>query len=209
LVFDSKGTIYGTTYAGGNQTCQGAGYVGCGTVFALDPPAEKSGEWKEQMLHRFQDGDDGASPDSGLIPDVLGVLYGTAGGGGVQELGVVFRLTRKKDGNWAEAVIHAFTDNAHGRGPSGQVTFDSAGNLYGSAGGGKYFRGAVYRLAPKARGDSWSYSLPYEFRGAPDAAYPAAGLTFDTTGNLYGTTQGGGAGQACQGGCGTVFEVEP
>ena len=161
------------------------------------------------MLHRFQDGGDGASPNSGLTLGAPGVIYGTAGAGGGQEDGVVFRLTRKKDGHCAEHVVHAFTDNAHGRGPSGPVTFDSAGNLYGPAGWGRYFAGVVYRLAPKAHGDSWEYSLPYEFKGAPDAAYPAARLVFDTAGNLYSTTQGGGSGQACQGGCGTVFEIDP
>jgi uncharacterized protein YceK len=211
LVFDAKGVIYGTTSFGGNESgvCQGGnGFSGCGTVFTLKPPTQGSGAWTERILHRFADANDGAGPTGSLTFDAKGHLYGTAGGG-IQQDGVVFRLTRKVNGNWAEVVIHAFTDNAHGRGPSGPVTFDSVGNLYGVAGWGQYFAGVVYRLAPKSGRTSWSYSLPYEFNGAPDGAGPEAGLILDRVGNLYGTTQGGGTGQACQGGCGTVFEVSP
>jgi uncharacterized repeat protein (TIGR03803 family) len=211
LVLDSKGAAYGTTLNGGNQGCKNSYGIGCGTAFKLAPPSMRRGMWREKMLHRFEDGDDGASPNSGFILDPEGALYGTAGTGGAQQDGVVFRLTRQKSGNWAETVIHTFTDNAHGRGPSGPVRFDSAGNLYGVAGWGQYFAGVVYRLVPpKAEtGNSWSYALPYEFKGTPDAAYPEADLIFDAGGNLYSTTQGGGTGRACQGGCGTVFEVEP
>ena len=211
LVLDSKGMIYGTTYTGGNQDCQQEGYgVGCGTAFGLQPPTRRGGVWSEKILHRFDDGNDGASP-SGLILDAKGRLYGTAGDGGAQQDGVVFRLTKKKDNRWAEAIAHTFTDKNHGRGPLGPVTFDSAGNLYGLAGWGQYFAGVLYRLAPRAHGNSWRYSLPYEFKGPPDGdvGYPELGVIFDATGDLYGTTQGGGTGQACQGGCGTVFELSP
>ena len=208
-VLDSRGTIYGTTLTGGNQGCKNNFGIGCGTVFEVLPSTKQDGTRTEKMLHRFEDGDDGASPNSGLILDAKGALYGVAGTGGSQEDGVIFRFTREKDGNWTETVIHAFTDNVHGRGPAGAVRFDSAGNLYGLAGWGQYFAGVVYRLTPKADRNSWSYSLPYEFKGSPDAASPGAGVIFDTDGNLYGTSQGGGTGQACQGGCGAVFEVWP
>jgi uncharacterized repeat protein (TIGR03803 family) len=42
-----------------------------------------------------------------------------------------------------------------------------------------------------------------------DGSGPLSGLTFDKDGNLYGTTFTGGAGQSCEGGCGTVFELIP
>ena len=45
----------------------------------------------------------------------------------------------------------------------------------------------------------------YNFEGSPDGASPAAGLTYDQHGELYSTTQAGGTGSACRGGCGTVF----
>lgn len=207
LVLDNKGTIYGTTSNGGfaGGPCAGSeGFVGCGTAFELDV---QGGIWTEKLIHAFKDGNDGRGPNGNLVFDEKSRLYGTAGGGGAQQDGLVFRLARKKDGTWVEVVIHNFTDNAHGRGPSGPVTFDAVGNLYGPAGWGRYFAGVIYRLVPKQRENPWLYSLPYEFKGAPDAANPDAGLVFDAARNLYSTTQGGGTGQPCQGGCGTVFEV--
>ena len=60
LVLDSKGTIYGTSYFGGNGTAV-CGSIGCGTVFSLTPPTKQGGVWTEKILHRFS-GPDGAEP---------------------------------------------------------------------------------------------------------------------------------------------------
>ena len=62
LVLDSKGAIYGTTNAGGNKICTGAGFVGCGTAFRLVPPVIKGQVWTEETLHRFTAGNDGQPP---------------------------------------------------------------------------------------------------------------------------------------------------
>ncbi|HXR16773.1 MAG TPA: choice-of-anchor tandem repeat GloVer-containing protein [Terriglobales bacterium] len=207
LVLDSAGAIYGTTVAGGNQGCMTNYSVGCGIVFELRPPTVKSGTWAEKRVKVFTGGNDGGVPNGGLIFDAKGALYGTAGGGAQQD-GVVYQLTHNSAGAWVEAVVHTFIDNVHGRDPVGPVTLDSAGNLIGSALWGQYFRGLVYRLEPpKNGGGTWSYAIPYEFKGAPAAAYPEARLIFDNTGNIYSTTIGGGAG-SCSGGCGTVFELQ-
>jgi uncharacterized repeat protein (TIGR03803 family) len=45
----------------------------------------------------------------------------------------------------------------------------------------------------------------HAFAGGPDGNHPRAGLIMDQSGNLYGTTENGGA---CRG-CGTVFEISP
>src|SRR5277367_4412153 len=47
-----------------------------------------------------------------------------------------------------------------------------------------------------------NYKVLYKFTGGADGELPAAGLIFDPSGNLYGTTGGGGANSA-----GTVFEL--
>ena len=202
-----KGAVYGTTSAGGNQGCQTTSSIGCGTTFELNPQSTAGG-WTERMLHRFSGGKDGASPNGGLIFDAKGALYGTAGGGS-QQMGVVFRFAREGGGNWAETVLHNFTDNPHGRDPWGPLTFDSAGNLYGTALFGPYFRGISFRLRPpRTKSGSWAFSIAYAFKGAPDAGYPEAALIFDNEGNLYSTGLGGGTGP-CSGGCGTVFEISP
>jgi uncharacterized repeat protein (TIGR03803 family) len=82
------------------------------------------------------------------------------------------------------------------------LIFDGAGRLYGTTYmGGSQDEGTVFELSRKADG-KWTHLVLYSFLGAPDGAYPFAGLTLDRSGNVYGTTyMGGGADQ------GTVFEV--
>lgn len=208
LVFDRTGAVYGTTSYGGNEGCKTDSGIGCGTAFELKPSARMGGPWTEEMIHRFSGGNDGGSPNGGLILDTNAALYGTAGGG-TQQLGVVFRLGRGGSGNWVETLLHTFTDNIHGRDPAGPVTFDSCGNLYGTALFGPDFRGIVFQLKqPEITEESWTFSIAYAFKGAPNGAYPEANLIFDKSGNLYSTTRGGGTG-TCSGGCGTVFELSP
>jgi len=199
LVLDRKGAVYGTTVWGGSTGCQGPG---CGTAFKLVLPAKTGGMWTEKILHRFTDGNDGAGPNGGLIFDAKGLLYGAAGGGGSQGSGVIFRLARaKQSGRWVEAVLYSFQAGTDGGDPQGLV-FDSLGNLYCSS-------GPIVRLKPpKLKGSSWTLDVLYKFKGSPDGRNPLE-LTFGAGGVLYGTTLYGGAGQSCQGGCGTVFKAWP
>jgi uncharacterized repeat protein (TIGR03803 family) len=206
LVLDTKGNVYGSTAGGGGTGCQGPG---CGTAFELKSDPKAGGAWTEKMLHSFTGGDDGAGPNGGLIFDAKGALYGTAGGGGSQGLGIVFRLATKPSGGWGESILHNFTDNTHGRGPRGPLAFNVAGNLYGTALGGAHLRGVLFRLVSGSGGSSWAFSDIYNFAGPPDGSYPSARIVFDKDGNLYSTTEGGGNGQVCQGGCGTVIEASP
>ena len=62
---------------------------------------------------------------------------------------------------------------------------------------------------PAGKARASKYQVIYSFNGAPDGAGPMSDLTMDAAGNLYGTTSSGGAGTACNGGCGTVFELTP
>jgi hypothetical protein len=91
------------------------------------------------------------------------------------------------------------------------LTFDSVGDLYGTTIGGDRERGGtIFRLTPPAEnGTAWTLGLLYSFTGSPDGAYPSTSLIFDKYGALYSSTQVGGTGQSCQGGCGTVFEASP
>jgi uncharacterized repeat protein (TIGR03803 family) len=113
--------------------------------------------------------------------------------------GVVFKLTRNADGSWTERVLHQFTGKDGGN-PLAALTFDSSGNLYGTASsGGAYGYGVIFKLTPTSSG-GWQYRALHDFNDAP-AAGPAAGLIFDGAGNLYGTTTGGDGG--------TVSELTP
>jgi hypothetical protein len=216
LLLDSKGAIYGATQIGGftGNNCSGSnGFAGCGIVFELKPPSKRGGPWGEQLVYQFRGRPfDGSDPNGGLVFDAAGSLYGTTGGGGNQEAGVAFKLTRpaKSGGVWKETFLHIFGNGNNAVSPGAGMIFDENGDLYGAAPGGIDFRGSFYRLKPpKAGGSSWSFANLYNFTGAPDGYQPESKLTFDATGNLYGTTQLGGTGQQCQNGCGTVFVVSP
>ncbi len=198
LTLDSKGTVYGTTSIGGYNCPQFQG-VGCGTAFELEAPTKAGSAWKERILHRFTDGNDGAAPNGGLILDAKRSLYGTGGAGGAQDSGVVFRFTQKGN-RWTETVLHSFQGTKDESDPQGLV-FDARGNLYCSS-------GSIVRLKPPTQRGRWTLSVLYEFQRPADGRTPL-GLTFGSGGALHGTTLYGGSGQSCQGGCGTVFEVEP
>jgi uncharacterized repeat protein (TIGR03803 family) len=213
LIFGGAGSIYGTTYFGGNESGEcngGVGGIGCGTVFKLVPPTRKGGAWKEKVLHRFN-GRDGDNPAARVVFGGNGDLYCTTfgGGGGNFPSGAIVQLVPHSNGPWTEHMLHSFQDGADGGEPRGGVVFDAGGNLYGTAtGGGAVGNGTLFQL--RRTGKSWTFTAAYSFTVSPDGAYPAGDLIFDRAGNLYGTTQRGGSGQACGNyGCGTVFEIKP
>ena len=106
-----------------------------------------------------------------------------------------------------EKVLHSFNNNGtDGIVPDGGVIFDAAGNLYGTtwSGGAYDYWGTVYELTPAA-GGGWTEQVLHSFNNVDtDGASPAAGPIFDTAGNLYSTTAGGGTYLK-----GTVFELTP
>jgi hypothetical protein len=215
LVFDSQGAIYGTTYFGGNNQkgiCEGgSGGTGCGIVFKLTPPGNKGGAWTKNVLRQF-DAKDGANPAASVVFDGSGNLYGTTMNGPPDGWGLIFELKKPsaKAHSWTEVVLCLFNGGSNGGLPLAGLVFGGSGDLYGTASGGDEFRGDVIRLTPPIRkGAKWTSSVLYGFQGSPDAGHPAATLVLDKARNLYGTSQWGGTGQSCQGGCGTVFEVWP
>jgi uncharacterized repeat protein (TIGR03803 family) len=84
------------------------------------------------------------------------------------------------------------------------LIFDAAGNLYGTTySGGIYGYGTAFKVTSNPDG-SWTETVLRSFSGRPDGSYPHAGLIFDTAGNLYGTTEGGGRHSG-----GAVFRLAP
>jgi len=191
------GTLYGTTSSGGGG-CPG----GCGTVFHLSPspsaPRSALAPWSETVVYRFRGiGYSGSNPQGDVIFDQLGNIYGTAEQGGNNDGGLVYELVASQD--WAESVLYVPGGGFSGQNPYGGVVFDGAGNLYGTnSTGSEGAEGAVYRLSPS--GSSYSEQTLQVFSG-PNGATPKAGLIFDQSGNLYGTTTGGAENY------GTVFEL--
>jgi uncharacterized repeat protein (TIGR03803 family) len=118
-------------------------------------------------------------------------------------------LSPAPGGGWTETVLHSFiADGQDGYIPTTGVIFDNAGNLYGTTSFGAGY-GAVFELSPSA-GGGWSERIIYNFNlnGSNDGRYPK-GLTFDSAGNIFGTTSNGGIYCLANQGCGTVFELSP
>ncbi len=205
LIFDRAGNLYGTTGLGGNLSyCYGRG---CGAVFKLTPNLD--GSWTESVLHSFTT-NDGQAPEAGLIFDSAGNLYGTTYFGGAYGYGVAFELSPNADGSWKESVLHSFTGSKDGSEPQAGLTFDQAGNLYGTTWeGGAYGYGVVFELTPNPDG-SWKEKVLHRFTGGKDGSYPYGGLIFDEAGNLYSTTfWGGNLNCGPSYGCGTIFKLSP
>lgn len=198
VVFDSTGDLYGTA------CCDGVNAQG--TVFKLSPVP--GGGWHFTLLHALTE-TDGAYPGAGLVFDSLGNLYGTAQEGGDASncitrpedgCGVVFELSPTVGGNWHYSVVHAFTGQ-DGEGPLDALAVDARGNLYGTTfSGGASHAGVVFKVAKT--GSTWRETVIHTFTGTPDGSSPYGGVTLDSLGNVYGTTQVGGSS-----GNGIVFEL--
>ena len=212
VVQDATGNFYGAAPAGGIVgDCNGPYYNfgGCGVIYKLSRDA--AGQWRKTTIYSFTGSTDGANPASNLIIDAAGNLYGTTQAGGNLSgcskigCGVAFRLSHTPTG-WHERVLHAFgAAEAHSPYPSGLVQ-DAAGNVYGTTFNSgnpacSFGCGTVFELSPTASGP-WTASTLYTFTGGTDGALPVADLILDAAGNLYGTTEEGGANND-----GVVFEL--
>jgi uncharacterized repeat protein (TIGR03803 family) len=106
----------------------------------------------------------------------------------------------------SETVLYNFAGQRDGATPQGQLLLDSAGNIYGTTQRGglpgnhgfRHGQGTVFRIAP----DGTKTTL-ITFNGS-DGAQPVAGLTADSSGNIYGTTKALGANDS-----GTLFRLAP
>jgi len=199
--------------ATGNLWCTSpfGGVYGYGNVFELT--RDTKGHLTETVLYSFTNGNDGGYPvdDDGPTADSAGNLYGTTAGGGAYGGGAVFKLMPSRNG-WQESVLYSFTCGSDGCFPEASIVFDTAGNLYGTTwgggpGGSGY--GTVFELSPDSIGH-WTETTLHVFTGGSDGAGSSAGLIFDQSGNLYGTTGAGGSGSCHFGafyGCGVVFKL--
>jgi uncharacterized repeat protein (TIGR03803 family) len=190
-------------------------------MFAFAVSATLASAQTLTVLHYFTGGSDGAEPWTALTKDAAGNFYGTALYGGstagpcasIGGCGTVFKLKRMGSG-WVFYPIYTFTGGNDGRNPLGRVILAPDGTLYGTASAGGstgcngYGCGVVFRLRPGPRFEQsalapWSLSVVYSFSG-PDGETPQGDLTFDQSGNIFGTTNNGGAV-----GYGVVFELTP
>lgn len=138
LAMDKEGNLYGTTVTGRDNS---------GIVYRLT--RQPNGHWKEKILHKFQGGKGGWSPDGGVVLDAAGNLYGTTQNGGTRcDCGVIYELSPNPDDTWTYKVLHRFI-GYDGVFPMTSMVFDDHGNLYGTTQyGGPGGGGVVFELTP-------------------------------------------------------------
>jgi len=193
LVQATNGYLYGTTSAGGAN--------GAGRIFRITPGGTLT------TLHTFCAGSclDGNGPQATLIQADSGDLYGTAGSGGVNGGGTVFRITP----SGTLTTVYSF-DGADGLHPLAGLVQAANGNFYGTTyTGGTQGLGTVFELTP-----SGTLTTLYNFCSlggtlCTDGSFPVAGLVQGANGAFYGTTQSGGAGGSGTGDGGTAFAITP
>jgi len=181
VVMDAHGNLYGTT----------SEYIASGGVFEWSHSVKG---WLEQDIYN-------APTSCGLTMDGSGNLYGTTNS-------TVFELSLV-GGVWTPTVLYTFTGMPlDGIGPWTAPVFDAAGNLYGTTySGGTTNNGTVYKLIPTKNSQGqvqWTEQILYSFAGGTDGAMPIGQPVLDAAGNIYGTTQQGGASNY-----GIVFELVP
>ena len=179
LTWDGSGNLYGTTEAE---------FVSIGgEVFKLSPQA--NGSWKETVLYAFPGSTGVRFPVAGVIFDTKGNLYGPTFYGEGNRNGAVYELSPNGSGQWTLTVLYSFSGG--GSEPNSRLTFDSNGNLFGTAllpGDGQ-----VYELSPVS-GGPWTKTTIHAFTSGSDGTSPVGPLVVDASGNLYGATYRGGNG---------------
>jgi uncharacterized repeat protein (TIGR03803 family) len=182
VLVGASGALYGTTgYEGADNA---------GTIYEL---TETNGAWTENTLYAFcsqANCTDGNGPFAGLAQDASGNFYGTTYFGGNAGDGVVFELTA--GGQYS--ALYSFcaqTNCTDGSEPMAAVTLDSSGNIFGttSRGGGGNF-GTMFEIASSAFQTIYSFC---SLSGCSDGGYPYGTLALDSKGDIFGTTQYGGA----------------
>jgi uncharacterized repeat protein (TIGR03803 family) len=170
VTLDASGNLFGAAPDGGAK--------GVGTVWEL-----AKGSGTITAIASFNT-TNGAVPLAGVTFDANGNLFGTTSGGGTHGTGTVWELAK---GSSAITALASFI--LPGQSVYGGVTLDAKGNLFGTtAFGGASNQGTVWELA---KGNNSIMTLA-SFNGTNGNA-PHAGVTFDANGNLFGTTQVGGA----------------
>ncbi len=186
LVSDSAGNLYGTTSQGGRANN--------GTIFELSPPTGDQTTWTKETLFEFNDPSYGVGPDSPLLLDGTGALYGTAPAGGGPDGGVVFRISPRGHAKWAADILYTFNGDPGASRPEGGVIAGPNHVLYGTtyAHGScqtyEFGCGQVFSLTPSANGKSWSETTLYSFQAGTSGSFPTGRLIQDAAGVLYGTT---------------------
>jgi uncharacterized repeat protein (TIGR03803 family) len=169
-------------------------------IFALLPLLAQA--YSIATLHNFSSSD-GYFPQgpSSLVEDTAGTYYGVTSSGGSSYGGVIYKMVltgSTSSPSVSYTVVHNFGSGSDGSYPENAMVKGSSGNFYGTTNhGGAYGYGVVYKYNASS-----GYQVLWDFGSVTnDGLYPN-GLVVDGSGNIYGTTSGGGAN-----GYGTIFAL--
>ncbi|MBY0522985.1 MAG: hypothetical protein K2R98_06285 [Gemmataceae bacterium] len=202
LIEDGAGNLFGTT-TGSFLTFPPTYWPGF--VFELSPAG--GGNYTLTTLSSFGQFE-AHHPEASLLLDGAGNLFGTTYDGGISNGGGVFELSPAGGGSYNRTTVATF-DEFNGTAPQAGLVRDSSGNLFGTAAYGGPSAvgifpgdGTVFKLTPAA-GGGYDLTNLVLFNGT-NGANPFGGLVMDGSGNLFGTTSGGGTSDD-----GTLFELSP
>ena len=199
LTVGPSGELYGTASGGAS---------GAGFVYRLHLLPNQT--WRYEAVYTFPGGVGGTTPVGGVVFSTVGanIMYGTTAYGGnaactytagQSGCGVIYSMKAAPYGTQStENVLHSFAGGADGAGPGGLIA--DGRYIYGAASAGGNGQGTVYSLTIAA---TYVYSTIYTFANTADGHTPNPFLAVDSTGDVYGTAQGGASGQ------GTVFSLVP
>ncbi len=188
LIADANGDLFGTTTTGGAD--------GDGTVFEIAKTA--SGYASTPATLVSFNATDGTMPETGLILDANGDLFGTTTAGGVGGDGTVFEIAKTASGYASTPTTLVSFSGSDGADPIAGLNLDASGDLFGTtASGGASNDGTVFEIANTPSGYASTPTTLVSFNGG-DGSQPDTGLIADASGDLFGDTGTGG----------TVFEVK-
>lgn len=159
-------------------------------------------------IHDFGSRADGENPQSGVVFDPNGNIYGTAALGGRKGHGTAYQLVPPagEQGQWAETIVHQFAGQPDGATPDSVLTRSADGRLFGTTqlGGSKNLGSVFVVVPPRVSGGLWKERVLYSFGSVPnDGTGPNMGLVAKS-GALLGVTVDGGINRR-----GTVFQLTP
>ena len=191
LISDAAGDLFGVALSGGANND--------GTIFEIAKTSDGYAS-TPTILANF-DGTDGAFPATKLVMDSAGDLFGTTSNGSTpNNQGVVFELAKTSAGYAATPTVLA---QLNGQGGIGPLVMDANGDLFGTTAGlsgvNGTVDGTVFEIAKTA--DGYASATTLVSLSSADGN-PGGGLAIDAAGNLFGTTDGGGAN-----GSGEIFEI--
>jgi uncharacterized repeat protein (TIGR03803 family) len=182
VVRDSAGNLFGTTSGGGNysEACGGTTGGGCGVVYRLTPSGKET-------VHRFNGSPGPWFPESLLVQDESGNLYGTSLWGGTRNNGgTAFMISPTGE----ESQLFNFPSRSNPA--AGMILLN--GILYGTTVGSGHYGSSFFQMTTTGEAT--------DIGGIPGT--PESLLAADSTGILYGTTEYGGSANS-----GTVYKLSP